>query len=171
MLRLAFLFAFATVHVDSWGSEGHRVIARITSLLLSKKANSFLYDHLVVPTGARSVKGALASGSVWDDEEGKAIYPSSRQLHYSFTEFRQCRAYIEAEDCGVNKTGPCLVTGIRYYAQRAVDITLTVAERAEAIKYLLHLVPDAHQGLHVGFRGDHGGNDIKITLEEPSATT
>lgn len=154
-----------------WDAEGHRVIARMVGILLGKKANSFVYDHLVVPTAERSVKGALASASVWADDQGRILYPNSRKLHYSFTEHQQCRAYDPAEDCGVDKSGPCLVTGIDEYAQRAIDISLTVAERADAIRFVLHLLADAHQPLHVGFREDHGGNEIRIQLAEPSATT
>ena len=36
------------------------------------------------------------------------------------------------------------------------------AERAEALKFLIHFVGDMHQPLHCGDRKDRGGNDTKV---------
>lgn len=46
----------------------------------------------------------------------------------------------------------------------AVDLSISISKRAEAIKFLIHLIADAHHPLHVGFRADHGGNNIDIRL-------
>ena len=35
-------------------------------------------------------------------------------------------------------------------------------ERAEALKFLVHFVEDMHQPVHVGHRGDRGGNDLQV---------
>ena len=36
------------------------------------------------------------------------------------------------------------------------------AERRQALRFLVHFVQDMHQPLHVGHRGDRGGNDLQL---------
>jgi nuclease S1 len=40
---------------------------------------------------------------------------------------------------------------------QATDIRLSLSDRADAIKFLLHLIADIHQPLHTGFAKDAGG--------------
>jgi hypothetical protein len=42
------------------------------------------------------------------------------------------------------------------------DAKQPVQSRLEAIKFLIHLVGDIHQPLHVGRKADKGGNEIQI---------
>jgi hypothetical protein len=46
---------------------------------------------------------------------------------------------------------------------RASDLDLSVEERAEAIKFLIHLIGDIHNPLHVGFVEDRGGTQIHLS--------
>ena len=39
---------------------------------------------------------------------------------------------------------------------------MSLEEKKQAIKWLVHLVGDLHQPLHVGNGKDRGGNDIKV---------
>lgn len=152
-----------------WDDEGHRVISGITGLLLTDKAKFFLYEHLVAKTRMQ-LKDALMSASIWADKEGRTLHPGSNELHFAFTEYQKCRAYVESDDCGPDGSGSCIVTGITINAKRAADSSLTPEQRAEAIRFLLHFVSDAHQPLHVGFKQDRGGKLIAIDLEHPSET-
>jgi S1/P1 Nuclease len=45
-----------------------------------------------------------------------------------------------------------------------------LAEKQIALDYLVHLVGDLHQPLHVGFLDDIGGTKTKVTLEGKTQT-
>jgi hypothetical protein len=49
---------------------------------------------------------------------------------------------------------------------RLADGALPVAERAEALKFLVHFTGDLHQPLHAGDRGDRGGNDVPVIFKD-----
>ncbi len=56
----------------------------------------------------------------------------------------------------------CAVDRILYNKARLADTTLDRADRAIALKFLVHFVGDLHQPFHALGVG-HGGNDIKVT--------
>lgn len=56
----------------------------------------------------------------------------------------------------------CVVDRIRYNQERLADATLDRADRAIALKFLVHLIGDVHQPFHA--RGvARGGNDIPVS--------
>ena len=116
-------------------------------------------------------ESALVNVSSWADKVADdPAYAWSRDLHFSSTPYRACSAYNETRDCG-NGSGRCIVTAIANYTQRAADYGLPLDERAEALKFLIHFVADAHSGVHIGFSEDVGGNliylaDPQISLHE-----
>jgi hypothetical protein len=97
---------------------------------------------------------AMAEVSVWADEQ-----ESSARYHYSHTPFHACDGFVFERDCN---GGKCLVTGIDKYIAEASDITVDSELRVEAVKYLIHLVADANQPLHTGFKEDVGATKIQV---------
>jgi hypothetical protein len=61
--------------------------------------------------------------------------------------------------------GRCVVGAITRYRAVLADRTRPQLERTEALRFLVHLVGDLHQPLHVGDNGDRGGNDVPVTWE------
>lgn len=107
----------------------------------------------------------IARGAEWaDSEDARARYPESEEFHFSHTPFRKCAEFVLERDCGFNGSGKCLVTGIAQNVMRATDVRLSLDDRADAIKFLIHLVSDIHQPLHTGFAKDAGGVGIKINI-------
>lgn len=45
------------------------------------------------------------------------------------------------------------------------DKSLSVLQKQEALKYLIHLVGDAHQPMHVSRKEDKGGNTIQLRFD------
>jgi len=74
---------------------------------------------------------------------------------------KTARAIDLARDCP--QPASCLVDQIQRQSE-IVASTRPRAERAEALKFLSHLMADLHQPLHVAFAEDHGGADIAITF-------
>jgi hypothetical protein len=51
---------------------------------------------------------------------------------------------------------------IGHFAERLAEAARPSAERAEALRFLVHFVVDVHQPLHVGRVEDRGGNTIEL---------
>ena len=148
----------------AWSGEAHRVIARIASQFLRESGKYFLAEHL---TGrdATAVEKSLMEHSMFADS-----VEWSTDLHFSHTPYRGCAPFEMDRDCPlVGGARRCIVTAISNYTIRASDIELSVEERAEAIKFLIHLMGDIHNPLHVGFAEDRGGTQIH--LSEPLGET
>ena len=162
---VVFVLCMALPGVVGWDGEGHRIIARIAGCLMTPKAARYIREHLVESGRRVSKEGsirALVECSTWADTVDDTL-PWSSVLHFSHTPFQNCQTYNADRDCGFDGSGRCIVTGIANYTARAADVTLSRSERTDAIKFLVHLVADAHQGLHVGFAEDFGGTAIKLT--------
>jgi hypothetical protein len=61
-----------------------------------------------------------------------------------------------------DKWRDCAVDRIPYNKERLADTTLDRADRAIALKFLIHFVGDLHQPFHALGVG-HGGNDVPIS--------
>jgi hypothetical protein len=108
----------------------------------------------------KSFKNAVSSASVWADS-----VEWSSDLHFVNIPFRNCADILFSleKPCGLNSNDDrCLVSAIANFTERAGNNLLAVSDRTEAIKFLLHLVADAHQPLHAGFFEDRGGTWIHI---------
>lgn len=155
-LLLATFVQFA----HGWDSEGHRVVARIAAMLLKlRKTRRFIVDHLPPrpASSLKSVESRLVEAASWADSQVE-----TKDLHYSFTPYRGCRPFDIAKDCGVDKSGRCVVTGIDDAMRNACDYSVDASVRRDALRLLIHIFADAHQPLHTGFEEDWGGNHIPV---------
>jgi hypothetical protein len=159
-MRLLGLFLF--IHtVAGWSSEGHKIASRIALGLMKKKTRRFLREHLE----EIGLKKAVSLASSWADVIS-GDRPETSSFHFVNVEYRKCSSdsISLARPFGESR-GPCIVSAIANFAQTASNISLPFEDRQEAIKFLLHLVADAHQPLHAGFDRDRGGT--LINLERP----
>src|SRR5690606_5820756 len=74
--------------------------------------------------------------------------------------------FVEPSVC---PNGDCVAGAIA--AQQAIlaDRSRPDAERAQALKFIVHFVGDAHQPMHAGFGDDRGGNSYQIQLRARTA--
>jgi hypothetical protein len=134
------------------------VIARIASEFLRDSAKYFVAEHLTGRDTSKVEKALIEHSTYADTVEW------SDELHFSHTPYRGCAPFEMERDCPlVGGARRCIVTAIANYTIRASDLTLSVEEREEAIKFLIHLVGDIHNPLHVGFEEDLGGNLIHLS--------
>jgi len=155
---LLLLFAFAPLrptptgpnsHV--WYAEGHRLIARI--------AESRLTPHTA--ESVRSILGgqSMAAASTWADDI-KTQRPQTKPVHFVNIPL-EATSYDPASQCG---TGHCIIAELERDRQALMDSGSTDIERAEALRFLIHLIGDLHQPLHVADDHDRGGNDRNVML-------
>ena len=141
----------------AWSGDAHRVIARIASEFLRDSGKYFVAEHLTGRDTSKVEKALIEHSTYADTVEW------SDELHFSHTPYRGCAPFEMERDCTlVGGARRCIVTAIANYTMRASDVELSLEERGEAIKFLIHLVGDIHNPLHVGFAEDLGGNLIHL---------
>jgi len=145
---------------QAWDLEGHRVIAALAERQLSTKAKAAL---------APILKGAKLSDReicFWaDDNKGKR--PETKPWHWVNVPL-EAEALELARDC---PTEACITKQIDAQAVRLANSALPLAERREALAFVVHLVADIHQPLHVGDAKDRGGNRLEVMLPGNAEST
>lgn len=143
---------------DAWGVVGHRVIGELGEAQLSPAARAQVQALL-----AGEPEPSLAAVSTWADqvrEQGDA-YRWSVPLHWVNFERGACQ-YDPDLLC---RDGRCVVGAIEKYTAELAETSLPLAQRREALKWVVHFVGDVHQPLHAGFGFDRGGNDFQINFQ------
>jgi hypothetical protein len=135
----------------AWGSEGHQVVGYL--------AERFLTAPALVEVRALVTPGGLPQVSTWADAIRQAR-PETKPWHFVDIDIRAA-GYVPARDC---PQGACAVEAIQRYAARMADHRLPLAQRQEALKFVVHFVGDLHQPLHACDDRDHGGNGVAVQL-------
>jgi len=132
-----------------WGQIGHRTIGHIADGMLSKKAQKNVQRVLGGET--------LAEVSTWMDEiRSDKAYDYASPWHYCT--IPDGMTYETAP----TQEGGDVVWAIEKITKELKAGGLSPEEEAKNLKFLVHLVGDIHQPLHVGNGNDRGGNDVKV---------
>lgn len=149
-LGLALLAAADARPAWAWGPTGHRIVARIAENHISAETARAV-DELIGPA-------SLARVAFWADQvRSDPAYRQTTTWHY--VNIDDGKTY---ERSAKNPRGD-VVRAIRFYEGLLADRSKAPSERAVALKFLVHLVADVHQPLHVGRASDRGGNRIEVT--------
>jgi len=133
----------------AWGLRGHRIVARIAENHLNETAQSQVKELLGSDT---LTKVANEADSYRSDSKWKCAAP----LHYVSIEDNE--QYLTAEKHAQGD----IVRALFYFEDILRDEKSTKPMKAIALKWLVHLVGDIHQPLHVGRSCDRGGNSTKV---------
>lgn len=134
-----------------YGVLGHRVIARVAAARISPVTRVRMQPYL----GAKT----LAEISTWGDEI-RGQRPATGPWHYVNIPVTDS-VYRPARHC----PDRCIIKALEGQLRVLRDRTSTRSSRGEALKWVVHLVGDLHVPLHVGDRGDRGGNDLQVRFE------
>jgi len=132
-----------------WGQIGHRTIGHIADGMLTKKARK----------NVRRVLGneTLAEVSTWMDEvRSDDAFDYATTWHYCT--IPDGMTYETAP----KQEGGDVIWAIEKIIEELKTGDLTLEEEQTNLKFLVHLVGDIHQPLHVGNGKDRGGNDVKV---------
>lgn len=140
----------------AWDKFGHALVASLAEHQLSPQARTQIAELL--PDEAEPRLARIAS---WADEiRLESQYRETSALHYvNFA--GECRSN-PPRDC---PDGRCVIGAIDRYTSTLGDTGKPLAERAEALKFLVHVVGDVHQPLHAGHRNDRGGNQFQVNIQ------
>ena len=155
----ALLFFIGVQSGWAWGREGHRLTALVAEQYLSPETRAQVAKLLG--------KQTLADVAPWADEY-RSEHPETDPWH--FVDIPAAESQFDRNrDCPVSKANPaspwrdCITDRILYFEGRLGDASLSPADRAMALKFLVHFIGDIHQPFHA-LGDDRGGNDIPVTF-------
>src|SRR3954466_15676095 len=149
--------------LSAWGVQGHRLVALLAT------------NHLT-PVAKQNVAWLLAPETLgdvasWADEVQGGINQTALWHYVNIPP--DAKSYDRDRDCprqpGVTAGSrndawrDCVVDRIRYHEERLADTRLDRADRATALKFLVHFVGDIHQPLHASAI-ERGGNGILVRV-------
>ena len=156
------MLSVASAPTRAWGPQGHRLVA----LVAAGHLNAMALRNVTWLLGDRS----LADVAVWADEY-LADHHQTSFWHYVNIPVDAAR-YDRDRDCptqpGVRRGDrldrwrDCAVDRILYSRDRLATASLDRADRAVALKFLVHFVGDLHQPFHA-LGVERGGNGIPVT--------
>src|SRR5512140_2302238 len=154
LLRLPLLaLLLAPALARGWSGPGHQLVGAIAEERLTPEARAFV----------RAIAGdaPLSSAAIadWADQVKDR---ETRPWHYVNIPFSSGR-YVPARDC---PRGACAVAAILRAEATLRDPRAGAIARADALRWLVHLVADLHQPLHAGDGRDRGGNDLRVRLRD-----
>jgi hypothetical protein len=132
-----------------WGATGHRTIGEIAEKHLSKKTKKKISELL-------QGQGLALVSTFGDDIKSDDNYDKFYNWHFVNFPFG-----VSYEDSEKNEKGD-IVMGINHCIKILKDPDASKEDQVFYLKFLVHLIGDLHQPLHVGRAEDKGGNDIKL---------
>lgn len=154
-LLLLTLFVFVSLNVFGWGMTGHRVVAEIAENHLNRKARKEISKLIG--------KQKLAYWANWPDfikSDPNPDYKPTRSWHYINSEGNQSKEdfFILLE----NSSDENLYKAYLHVKEKLKDKNLGMEERQKYLYFVVHLIGDAHQPMHVGRPADLGGNKVEV---------
>lgn len=155
-MLLLFVLCADPVHSYGWGLTGHRVIAEIAENHLSKKTKRKLKELL----GNQK----MAYWSNWADFIKSDPSPELQETsswHFINTEGNL--SYEEFVDQLFQSPDNNLYKAYLKVKENLKNKSLSLEDRRQNLYFLIHLLGDGHQPMHVSREEDLGGNKIDVT--------
>lgn len=132
-----------------WSKTGHRVVGEVAEVYLSRKAKKAIAELL-------DGQSLAAVANFGDEIKADGKYREFSAWHY--VNFPADKKYTDVEPSEYGD----LVTGIDKCITIVKNPNSSRADKVFYLKFLVHLIGDLHQPMHVGRLEDKGGNDIQL---------
>ena len=174
---IALVFLLLAPHALAWNAAGHRLVAAIAWQQLSPASQDFVAaalsahpDHARWTKRARSAEPAaiFAEAATWPDDirsdprfhDDSRLEPGLPLSGFSDTARHKNWHYVDLDHRGQAVHGDADRQIERL--SKLLRATRKIDEISYGLPWLLHLVADIHQPLHVGNDGDDGGTTFEI---------
>nr|ACI16054.1 single-strand-specific nuclease [Bodo saltans] len=163
------LIGLLGTRVDAWGCAGHMITAEIAQQLLPTNVRRYFTDISAYQQMYYPRITSMTEASCWPDDMKSYTSQYSSWHFYNVCLLRANGTNLTCPVWTSVETGqmPTAVANAR--AQLAMGSNLTHAESAFWLAFLVHLVGDFHQPLHIATlfnpmfpKGDQGGNRFYI---------
>ena len=148
--------SFSSTTANAYGPTGHRVIAELAYGYLTPEAraavDAILGDDFIAEAATLPDEMRSNPAEFWQREAGP----------YHYINVSPGQTY---EDSEKNPAGDALIALAKFTAVLK-DETATADDKRLALWFVVHLVGDLHQPLHVGHPEDRGGNRIDVVFME-----
>lgn len=158
-VALAVVSAALPLPALAWGRQGHRLVAELAWDEMSPAARAEA-QKLLAGEPDPTLPGIANWADLLRDEKPELGKRSAKWHYIDLPEDGDCQ-YDAARDC---PDGNCAVAAILAQTAILADRSKPKAERLEALKFVVHLVGDVHQPLHVGYARDKGGNSFQLAI-------
>ena len=151
MKSLIKILLFAVLFIQfamGWGKTGHRIVGKVAETYLTKNAKFQI----------KKIMGHhdLSRMSNWADEiKSDPEWKIANDWHWC--------TIPDGEEYEKNKHSGKAVEKVNEFIDILKNRKSSKQEKQVALKFLVHLVGDLHQPLHVGNGKDRGGNDVKVS--------
>lgn len=155
ILRLLTLLSASSA--IAWGPTGHKATGFIAEANLTPEARKAVQKILGQTT--------LAEAVLWPDMVRKTPeYANTKGYHFADTpESFRGEDHIDAKKVLASpEHKPGVLEAIVKFKKFLAKGMGSQQEKVEALKFLIHCIGDLHQPLHLGFRGDGGGNALAV---------
>ncbi len=141
---------------QAYGPTGHRVIAELAYGYLTPEAraavDSILEDDFLAEVATLPDEMRSNPDEFWQVEANP----------YHYINVPPGQTYEESEK---NPAGDAFAA-LEKYSAVLTDDTASLEDRKRALWFVVHIVGDLHQPLHVGYPGDRGGNWVDVVFME-----
>lgn len=135
----------------AWGFQGHQITGLIAESLLTEPAKRQVQQLL----GNES----LSAATTYMDKQRSAL---SKRWHLSSHWHYDNQALCKFQPYCLD--GNCATYQIERFIRVLADRNASAADRALALRLLIHMLGDIHQPLHTTDNNDRGGNSVKVRL-------
>ncbi len=153
-LWLPFCLSVFCHDVLAWGQTGHRVTGAIAERYLSEQAKAAVSKLLP--------NESLAEASTYADamrsNPTKFWQKTSTSWHYVTVPAGQSYTEVGAPDNGD------AITALDLFSKVLKDKYAKLEDKQLALRFIIHIIGDLHQPLHVGNGTDRGGSSFKVTF-------
>jgi len=154
------LFLYLPFCSMAWGTLGHRIVGQIADAYLNKNTKKEIFKIL----GNESV----AMCSNWPDFIKSD--PANKYLDpWHYINLRSGLSETELKDYLAADTVTDAYTKTNWLVAQLKNKELDPEKKAFYLRFLIHIVGDIHQPMHIGRFEDLGGNKIKVNwFKDPS---
>lgn len=153
-MSLLALAVTASSNAFAWGQLGHRVTGQIAEQHLSADAKAAISAILGVESLAEAAtypdEMRSSKDEFWQKKAGPFHYVTLKQPHHY-------------HDTDAPPQGDAM-TALTQFSATLKDPKASLADKQLALRFIVHIIGDLHQPLHVSdaARNDKGGNTIKV---------
>jgi nuclease S1 len=152
------LFAFFTLQLTvsnawAWGDTGHRVVCEIALRLAKPETRAEIGRLIQLDPGFEDFRDSC----IWPD------HPRKRDIDHFVNLPRTASGIVPNELCALANS--CVLTAIDKDLAVLSAPSSSDPDKIKSLKFLSHWVGDIHQPMHVSFKDDRGGNDIRVSGE------
>lgn len=133
----------------AWGPDGHRAVCLVAWELVNEPARTRIFDLLDISTEKQFIDTCTWADTILAERPATAAW-------HTVSLPKDARAFDMARDCAKEN---CVIAQVERHAA-TLKTTAPKAQKAEALKFLSHLVGDLHQPLNIVFTDHRPGKQI-----------